>query len=106
MQNTIILALLGKNAMTQVLLIGAIIVVFYVFSIRPQQKKHKTQKQFLEGIKNGTPLVTIGGIHGQVVQVDKDTVKLAIDHKGTSLVIEKSAISLETSKKNLQKKVS
>ncbi|CAN5141225.1 hypothetical protein BH23BAC1_BH23BAC1_01230 [soil metagenome] len=81
------------------LLIGGIAIVFYFFMIRPQQKKQKDQKSFIESIKKGDQVVTIGGLHGRVFVVDDDTVTLEID-KGTKMKFEKTAISLEASKKH------
>jgi preprotein translocase subunit YajC len=80
------------------LLIGGIAIVFYFFMIRPQQKKQKDQKSFIESIKKGDQVVTIGGLHGRVFAVEDDTVILEID-KGTKMKFEKSAISLDASKK-------
>jgi preprotein translocase subunit YajC len=48
-----------------ILLFGGIIVIFYLFMIRPQQKKQKDQKKFIEAVKKGDMIVTIGGIHGK-----------------------------------------
>jgi preprotein translocase subunit YajC len=76
-----------------------IIVVFYFFMIRPQQKKSKEQKVFRENIKKGDNIVTIGGLHGKIASLeDDDTFVLEVD-KGIRLKFEKSAISLEASKK-------
>ena len=71
---------------------------FYFFFIRPQQKKQKEQKKFIEAIKKGDQVVTMGGIHGKVVSVDGDTITLDVD-RGNKLVIEKSSVSLESSKR-------
>jgi preprotein translocase subunit YajC len=76
-------------------MLGLIVVVFYFFMIRPQQKRSKEQKQFKEGIKRGDTVVTIGGMHGKVFQVNDETIVLEVD-KGIQLTIEKSAISLES----------
>ena len=89
----------GGSAMTgNLLLIGGIIVIFYFFMIRPQQKKQKDQKKFLEEIKKGDHAVTMGGIHGKVSSIEGETLLLEVD-KGTKLRIEKSSVSLESSKK-------
>ncbi|MFM7856357.1 MAG: preprotein translocase subunit YajC, partial [Flammeovirgaceae bacterium] len=42
-----------------------IIVVFYFFMIRPQQKKAKEQKKFSEEVKKGDYVITVGGVHGR-----------------------------------------
>jgi preprotein translocase subunit YajC len=81
-----------------ILLWGGIILVFYFFMIRPQQKKQKDQKTFTEKLKKGDMVVTIGGLHGKIIAVETDTVVLEVD-KGTRMVFEKSAISLESSKR-------
>lgn len=84
--------------MGQLLLFGGIAIVFYFFMIRPQQKKAKDQKAFVESIKKGDQVVTIGGLHGRVYSVEDDTYTLEID-KGIKMKFEKTAISLEASKK-------
>jgi preprotein translocase subunit YajC len=81
------------------ILFGGVIIIFYFFMIRPQQKKAKDQKKFREGIKKGDNIVTIGGMHGKIASLeDDDTFLLEID-KGIKLKFERSAISLEASKK-------
>lgn len=76
----------------QVVMWVGIIGVFYFFMIRPQQKKAKEQKELLAGIKKGDEIVTIGGMHGKVYQVDETTVTLDLD-KGVKLTFDKSAVS-------------
>ena len=80
------------------LLIGGILVVFYFFMIRPQQKKQKDQKRFTESIKRGDQVVTVGGIHGRVSAIEDNTVLLDVE-KGAKIRLDKSSISLEASKK-------
>jgi preprotein translocase subunit YajC len=88
----------GSGGMGQLLFLGGIILVFYFFMIRPQQKKQKDQKKFIEEIKKGDSVVTIGGLHGKVVSIEDDTITLDVD-KGTKLTFEKSSISLDNSKR-------
>ncbi len=82
----------------QLLMFGAIILVFYFFMIRPQQKKAKDQKKFREELTKGMQVVTIGGLHGRLTAVNEDTVEIEVD-KGIRLVFDKSAISLEATSK-------
>jgi preprotein translocase subunit YajC len=77
--------------------IAAIILVFYFFMIRPQQKRQKEQKTFLDNLKVGGSVVTLGGIHGKIVSIEGSTVVLEVD-KGVKLRFEKSAVSFEQSK--------
>lgn len=93
----------GNSMWSNLILIGGVIVIFYFFFIRPQQKKQKDQKRFLEEIKKGDEVVTIGGIHGKISSVEGTTIVLEVD-KGVKLTMEKSAISLDASKKTDAKK--
>lgn len=88
----------GGGIMGQVFLFGSIILIMYFFMIRPQQKKQKESKKFIEEIKKGDNVVTIGGLHGKVSAVEQDVVHLELD-RGLKVKVEKSAISLDFSKK-------
>ncbi|WP_080238667.1 preprotein translocase subunit YajC [Spirosoma rigui] len=77
-----------------ILLWVAIIGVFYFFMIRPQQKKQKDQKNFVENLKKGDNVVTVGGLHGRIVSVDSTTVTLEVD-RGVKMTFEKSSIARE-----------
>jgi len=94
-QSILLQATEGGNYSSLILLAG-IAIVFYFFMIRPQQKKQKEQKKFLEEIKRGDQVVTIGGIHGKILSVEGDKVIMEID-KGVKIVMSKSSISLEAS---------
>lgn len=85
-----------ENYINIIFLVG-IGLVIYFFMIRPQQKKQKDQKSFIQSIKKGDMVVTIGGIHGKIFSVDDRVVILEID-KGAKIKFEKTAISLEASK--------
>ena len=89
----------GAGILGQVFLFGSIILIMYFFMIRPQQKKQKDTKKFIEEIKKGDDVVTIGGIHGKVSSVEGDAVFMDID-RGVKIKVEKSAISLDFSKKS------
>ena len=72
-------------------MIVLIFVIFWLFFIRPQNKRAKEQQQFRENLKKGDKIVTIGGIHGKVEEVRENTVLVSIDHN-TKIEFEKSAI--------------
>ncbi len=93
----------GSGILGQVFLFGSIILIMYFFMIRPQQKKQKESKKFIEEIKKGDEVVTIGGLHGKVSAVEGDTVILELD-RGLKVKVEKSAISLDFSRKPEPKK--
>ena len=73
-----------------------IIVVFYFFFIRPQMKKSKEQKKFRENLKKGDKVITIGGLHGRIAEIDETTVTLEVGNQ-VRLTFEKSAIAMDTS---------
>jgi preprotein translocase subunit YajC len=71
------------------------IVVFYFFMIRPQAKKAKDQKKYINNLQKGDKIVTISGIHGTINKVNEDsTLNLEIS-PGSYIKVEKAAISLE-----------
>jgi len=82
----------------QILFFVAIAAIFYFFMIRPQQKKQKDQKKFIQEVKKGDQVVTVGGIHGKVISVNDMTIILEVD-RGAKITFEKSSVSLEASKK-------
>ena len=88
----------GAGIMGQVFLFGSIILIMYFFMIRPQQTKQKETKNFLESIKKGDTVVTIGGIHGKIYAIEGDTISLELE-KGMKIKVEKSAISTDYTKK-------
>ena len=74
---------------------GLMILVFWLFFIRPQAKKQKQQKLFIDNLQKGDRVVTIAGIHGVVNKVNEDgTLSLEIN-PGSYIKIEKSSISME-----------
>ena len=75
----------------------AFAVIFYFFMIRPQQKKQKDAKKFIEELKKGDYVVTIGGAHGYIGEMEGDTFILEVE-KGGRIRFNKSAISLEATK--------
>jgi preprotein translocase subunit YajC len=76
-------------------LIGGMVVVFYFFMIRPQQKKAKEQKAFVSNMQKGDKIVTIAGIHGTINKINDDGTLMLETSPGSYLKIEKSTISAE-----------
>jgi preprotein translocase subunit YajC len=94
----------GAGSM-QLLLIGGMILVFWLFMIRPQQKKAKQAKAFQQNMQKGDKIVTIAGIHGTVNKVNEDGTIMIETSPGSYMKIEKSAISIEWTQ-NINKAVS
>ena len=78
----------------QIIMLVLILIVFYFFMIRPQMKKQKEMKKYRENLKAGDKVVTIGGIHGKLLEVADSTV--LISSEGTKLRFDKSAIATST----------
>jgi len=79
------------NSMSSLIMIVAMIAIFYLFMIRPQDKKQKELKKFREAMKPGDKVVTIGGVHGKILEIAESTV--LISSEGTKIRVEKSAIA-------------
>lgn len=77
---------------SSLIFLGLIIVVFYFFMIRPQMKKTKEQKKFREAIKKGDQIITIGGIHGKISDVQENTFVIETEG-GNKIKIEKAAVA-------------
>lgn len=77
--------------MQSLLMLGVMVLIFYFFMIRPQMKKQKELKNFRENLKAGDKVVTIGGIHGKILEVSDTTV--LVQAEGTKLRFDKSAIA-------------
>ncbi len=71
-----------------------IVVVFYFFFIRPQMKRSKDQKKFRESLQKGQKVITIGGIHGRIVEIQDTTVTIEVENQ-VRLRIEKSAVAID-----------
>ncbi len=76
---------------------GLIIVVFYFFMIRPQVKKQKDQKKYVDELKKGDKVVTTAGIHGRIADVSETTFLIETEGGG-KIRFEKSSVSLDASK--------
>ncbi len=72
-------------------MIPLMIVVFYFFMIRPQQKKQKELKKFRENLAIGDKVITIGGVHGKILEINDTTI--LINSEGSKIRFEKSTIS-------------
>ncbi len=83
----------GGNPITQIVPLVLIVVVFYFFMIRPQMKKAKETKKYIEALKIGDKILTIGGIYGTIQKLNEDgTIIMAVED-GTKMKIAKSAVS-------------
>lgn len=82
----------AANPIITFLPIVLIFVVFYFFIIRPQKKREEDRKKMIEAVKKGDKIVTIGGIHGTVQQVDEGSLLIQVD-TNTKLRVDKNAVA-------------
>lgn len=79
--------------------------VLYFFMIRPQMKRQKKEKEFQSSIKKGTKVITSSGIHGKIIEINDNENTITLETGAGKIKFERSAISLELSKKyNIEKK--
>ena len=57
-----------------VLLLG----VFYFMLIRPQQRRSRSQRSLMDSLSVGDDVITIGGMHGTITEIDDDSILLEV----------------------------
>jgi preprotein translocase subunit YajC len=82
-----------QSMMPMLMMMGGMFIIMYFFMIRPQMKKAKEAKKFQDSIAIGDKIVTVGGIHGKVIEVDDTTVVIGLDQG--RMRIEKAALSAD-----------
>ena len=83
-----------NSGMLNIAFLVAIFVIFYFFMIRPQNKKRKELQNMRESLKKGDSVVTIGGIHGKVIEVKDTTIVLSVD-ANTKINVDKSSVAMD-----------
>ena len=79
------------SAWPTILMFGAIILVMWLFMIRPQRKQQKEAENFRNSLRKGDKVVTIGGIFGEIVEVNETTALIKVDGD-TKLRVSKNAL--------------
>jgi preprotein translocase subunit YajC len=83
----------GTGSITQtIFFFGAIFLIFYFMIIRPQQKRAKEREKMLSNIQKGDKVITSGGLHGTIVNIDEKTVLVQVADN-VKLKYERSAIA-------------
>ncbi len=80
-----------QNPLISLLPLILIILVFYLFMIRPQVKKQKELKNFRASLQKGDKVVTTGGIYGKIVQLAERYIEIEVG-EGVKLRIDKNAV--------------
>lgn len=82
----------GAGGLSQMIWLPLMLVILYFFWIRPNQKKQKQRQSMLHALKKGDKVITIGGLHGTIVEITHDVVVLRVNDV-TKLTFDRSAIS-------------
>ena len=85
------------------IMIGLLIVVFYFFMIRPQQKRAKQEREMREKLARGAKVVTAGGIHGTISEVAEDYFIIEVA-KGVNIRVNKTSVYEQVDEKYKEKK--
>ena len=74
-------------------MMGAILIIFWLFMVRPQQKKQKKIRNFQNSLQEGSKVVTGGGIYGTIKRVDiqANTVDVEIA-RGVDITVNKGYV--------------
>ena len=81
-----------SNPWGSIIMIGALIVIFYFFMIRPQKKQEQRDAEMRNALDVGDEVTTIGGIIGKVVSIKGETFVLETTRDKTKIRFLKGAI--------------
>lgn len=93
------------GGMSNFIIIPLMLLVFYFFMIRPQMQRQKKEKKFQAEIKRGSRVVTTSGLHGKISELNEKDGTCIIETGAGKIRFERSAISMELSKKYLKEVV-
>ena len=80
------------SLISTVVMMVAMVAIFYFLLIRPQRKKDKQVKDMLSALKVGDRICTIGGLYGTIAAVKEDTVTITLGAAQNTVVIAKWAV--------------
>lgn len=79
------------NTLSVVVVMALIFGMFYFLAIRPQRRRQKQQQQLMQELKKGDRVITVGGIYGEIVSTDEDSLVLKVE-SGNTLRVAKGSI--------------
>jgi preprotein translocase subunit YajC len=92
----------GGMNMSFILMMVAMIAIFYFFMIRPQQKRQKELQKARNAMKPGDKVVLAGGIHGRIKEIDETTALVEISD-GVRVRVDKASVFASSLDANAQK---
>lgn len=91
--------ILEGGGMGNYIMIPLMFLVIYLFMIRPQMKRQKQEKKFQTTISKGSKVITTSGIHGKILDIIEKDNTIILETGAGKIKFERSAISMELSKK-------
>ena len=87
----------GGDMLSMIIMIVAMVAIFYFLMIRPQRKKDKAVKDMLSSLKPGDRICTIGGFYGTIVRIKDDVLTIECGDAKTQMKIARWAVkSIDT----------
>ena len=83
----------SANLISSLLPLVALFAIFYFLVIRPQQNQAKKHKEMLSALKKGDNVITNGGLIGEVVKAEEDSIKLKLNDEGVTVKIAREFIA-------------
>lgn len=80
-----------QGGLSSILMIVAMIAIFYFVMIRPQSKKQKELKRQREAMQKGDRVVTAGGIHGRIRNINESSIMIEVA-PGVELELDKASV--------------
>ena len=75
-----------------IIMIAVLLLVFWLFMIRPQKKQQKKDDEMRDSLAVGDEVTTIGGIIGKIISIKEETLMIETGHDRTKIRILKSAV--------------
>ena len=75
-----------------ILMFVVFIALMYFMMIRPQKKQQEKRQEMMNGLKKGDEVVTIGGLHGVIDEVNQADKTVTLDCDGVYLVFNLAAV--------------
>jgi len=83
----------SANLISSLLPLVALFAIFYFLVIRPQQNQAKKHKEMLSALKKGDKVITNGGLIGEVVKTEEDSIKLKLNDEGVTVKVSRDFIA-------------
>jgi len=83
---------LGSGSWMTLVMLGIVVVIFYMFIYRPQKKQEKEVSAMRNSLEVGDEITTTGGIIGKIISIKEETVMIETGNDKTKIRLLRSAI--------------